>query len=609
MEMLDYFRRLYASLKEQVMSGDIRKWVFVGILVGIIAGLGAIVIYFSIKLFTYLMLERIGDFVPPSSGISGGKPGFPKPPLSLFISPYRLLIPLSTVIGGLATGYIVYRYAPEAEGHGTDAAIDAFHNKGGHIRRRVPVVKTVASAITIGSGGSAGREGPTAQIAAGFGSFVADIMHLSEKDRRIAVAAGIGAGIGSIFLAPLGGALLSTEILYRRDFEVEALVPSIIASVVGYSIFGFLFDYRPLFSLPLNVPLGFSHPSALLVYVIVGIIAGIVGIVYVKLFYGITEVFHRSKKVPNMLKPAIGGLIVGVMAMYFPEVLGLGYGWVQQIFYTPAYFPLWILLVLILVKIVATSFTIGSGGSGGVFAPGMVIGGFVGAAIGLVIQPFFPFLSVLEITIVGMISFFGGVSKAPLSIIIMGTEMTQSYTLFLPLMVATIIAYFITGKNGIYRSQVESRADSPAHRYEYEKPILDSIKVSEAQKRDYVRVNPETTVSEAILIIRQSKTKSAVVQEGGILRGLISTFNIKDDTPPDTKVSELMDRNPMTISENESAHRAMEMLINNEQGKLIVVSATDPRRVTGTIGFPEIAETYIMEIRRIKESQRKGGGS
>ncbi len=607
--MFDYFRRLSSSLKNQILTGDIRKWVIVGILIGIIAGVGAIVIYFSIKLFTYLMIERIGDFIPPSSGISGGEPGFPSPAVSLFVSPYRLLIPLSTVIGGLATGFIVYRFAPETEGHGTDAAIDAFHNKDGHVRRRVPVVKTVASAITIGSGGSAGREGPTAQIAAGFGSFIADVLHLSNKDRRIAVAAGIGAGIGSIFLAPLGGALLSTEILYRKDFEVDALVPSIIASVVGYSIFGFLFDYRPLFTLPANVTIGFYHPSALLVYTLIGIIAGLAGIAYVKVFYGLTEAFHKLEKVPRMLKPAIGGLIVGLIAMYFPEVLGLGYGWIQQIFYTPEYFPLWILLVLILLKIVATSFTIGSGGSGGVFAPGMVIGGFVGAAIGLVIQPFFPFLNVLEITIVGMIAFFGGVSKAPLSIIIMGTEMTQSYTLFLPLMLATMIAYFVTGKNGIYRSQVTSRADSPAHRYEYEKPILDSIKVADAQKRDYVRVEPSTNVGEAIFIIRQSKTKSAVVQEDGILRGLISTFSIKNDTPLDTKVSELMDKNPMTISESESVHRAMEMLINNEQGKLIVVSAANPERVTGTIGFPEIAEAYNMEIRRIKENQRKEGGS
>ena len=306
---------------------EVSKWVIVGTLIGVIAGLGAIALYFAIKFVTEYLLTGITGFAPPVSGISGGKPNYTLGHYDAF------LIPVATVIGGLLSGFIVYRFAPEAEGHGTDAAIDAFHNKNGKIRRRIPAVKLVASAITIGSGGSAGREGPTAQIAAGFGSFVADIMHLSDHDRRIAMASGIGAGIGSIFMAPLGGALLSTEILYRQDFEVEALIPSVISSIIGYSIFGSVFGYRFLFTIPSSDVISFSHPESLILYLIVGLLAGLGGILYVKVFYGTQKLFSKMTRVPKMLRPAIGALIVGIIAIWVPQILGLGYGWIQQIFF------------------------------------------------------------------------------------------------------------------------------------------------------------------------------------------------------------------------------------------------------------------------------------
>lgn len=600
---------LVRSIRKQILTGEIRKWLFLGVFIGIIAGVGALVIYYSIELFTYLLAQNVGMEGIPYLGNPGFSSTTILPQTSFFISPSKLLIPISTTIGGLASGYLVYRFAPETEGHGTDAAIDAFHNKAGRVRRRVPIIKTVASAITIGSGGSAGREGPTAQIAAGFGSYIADVFRLSDKDRRTAVAAGIGAGIGSIFLAPLGGALLSTEILYRRDFEVEAFIPSIIASVVGYSIFGYIFGYRPLFYIPGTYPLGFGHPSSLIVYILVGLLAGIAGILFVKTFYGMAKFFNRKVRGPRMLKPAIGGLAVGLMAMYFPEVLGLGYVWTQEIFLDPYYFPLWMLIALIFLKMIATSLTVGSGGSGGVFAPGMVIGGFVGASIGVVIQPFFPFLSVLEITIVGMIAFFGGISKAPLSVIIMGTEMTQSYTLFLPLMVATIISYFVTGDNGIYRSQVLSRAYSPAHKYEYEKPILDDLLVRDAMKKDYLWVEPSARLSDVMLRIRESKTKNAVVKSGNLLMGMVSMDSLMAADPGKESVADVLDPHPLTIGDGESVHQALEKLVKSDQGKLVVVKEGDPQSVVGTIGLAEIADAYNMEIRRIREQQSMQGGT
>ncbi len=589
-------RNILSKINRLLLSKSTAKWIVVGIFIGIIAGFGSLVLYFSIKLVTDYLLVPLTGFTPPVSGVSGGVPNY-------VIGHYRmLLIPVSLVIGGLLSGFIVYRFAPEAEGHGTDAAIRAFHENNGKIRRRIPIIKLVASAVTIGSGGSAGREGPTAQIAAGFGSFIADTFRMSDHDRRIAMAAGIGAGIGSIFMAPLGGALLSTEILYRQDFEVEALIPAIIASVVGYSIFAYPFHYVPLFTIPQNTLLGFSHPEALIVYLMVGVLAGLGGILYVRVFYGVQKLFSRMKRVSKYFRPAIGALIVGIIAMFFPEVLGLGYGWVQQIFYNNlVLLPLYLLIILFFLKIVATSFTIGSGGSGGVFAPGIVTGAFMGAAIGIVIHPFFPFLNVTEITIVCMIAFFGGVSKAPISVLIMGTEMTGGFALFLPLMLSTTVAYFVSGmKNSIYSAQVKDRAASPAHKLEYDKPIMDDVPVSDAMRSDYPFVEPEQTIKEAIEIIRGSKTKSVVVKLNEKLNGLLSIEGIPGDVDYSTSlVRDYMNPDPETISPHENIHDALDILTKVPSGKLVVVDSD--MDVLGTIGFTEIADAYNREIRRIKK--------
>ncbi len=581
-----------------MVRSSVGKWVILGVFIGIIAGVGSLALYYAISLVTHFMLTGITGYVPPKSGL-----GITASTPTYTIGHYRwYLIPVSLIAGGLISGFIVYRFAPEAEGHGTDAAISAFHNNDGKIRRRIPLVKLVSSAVTIGSGGSAGREGPTAQIAAGFGSFASDLFRLSDKDRRIAMAAGIGAGIGSIFMAPLGGALLSTEILYRQDFEVEALVPSIIASVTGYSIFGYVFGYRPLFLIPSTTLLGFVHPEALLVYAGVGLLAGAGGILYVKFFYGIQALFKRLK-VSRYFKPAIGAALMSLIAIFFPQVMGLGYGWVQQVFLDNLILlPLWILLVLFFMKIIATSLTIGSGGSGGVFAPGIVTGAFLGAAVGILIHPFFPYLNVTEITIVTMIAFFGGISKAPISVMIMGTEMTGGYALFLPLMLATVISYFVSGpKYSIYSAQVLNRSKSPAHRLEYETPIMDQISVKDAMNTNYPYVDADATLREGLEKLRTTKTKMIVVASNGTLQGALSVEHIKPDwNISGMIVKDAMSTDPITIADNENVHNALDLLTRSVDGKLIVVDHDNPRRVVGTITLSEIAETYNKEIRKIK---------
>lgn len=309
---------LYAVRRQIRTAAYLRKWVLLAALIGVISGLGAALFFLALDLATRSFLGALAGFVPASPLGEGGRP------ITDAARPWA--IPLVVGLGGLISGIIVFRLAPEAEGHGTDAAIDAFHRKAGRIRSRIPPIKLIASAITIGSGGSAGREGPTAQIAAGFGSWLGDVFRLTPHDRRIAVAVGMGAGIGAIFKAPLGGAILAAEILYIRDFELDAIIPGFIASVIGYAIFGAWSGWTPVFGDTHG--LTFTQPESLIWYVVLGVAAGVGGIAYAKTFYVARDAFHRLR-IPPHLKPAIGGLCVGVIALWFPQVLSMGYGWLQ----------------------------------------------------------------------------------------------------------------------------------------------------------------------------------------------------------------------------------------------------------------------------------------
>ncbi|MCD6186933.1 MAG: chloride channel protein, partial [Desulfuromusa sp.] len=247
--------------------------------VGMVAGGGALAFYFATNSVEHLMLGNLGNFHPPLEGT-------PESSFTHFIDtlsvPYRWCLFLLPALGGLISGWLVYTFAPEAEGHGTDGAIEAFHRKGGVIRGRVPIIKTIASVVTIGTGGSAGREGPIAQIGAGFGSFVATKLGLSAKDRRLLLMAGMAGGIGATFRSPLGGALFAAEVLYRDpDFEHEGLIPCIISSIIAYSLFGAVTGWKPLLDTPM---FRFEQPLELLLYLVLGVICALFGVVYVKFF-------------------------------------------------------------------------------------------------------------------------------------------------------------------------------------------------------------------------------------------------------------------------------------------------------------------------------------
>ncbi len=571
----------------------LRKWVPIAILIGLVSGVGSIVFYEAIRLASKVLLGGVAGFFAPSPAGEGGTLGL--------VSSRFYLIPLVTTVGGLLSGILVYGFAPEAEGHGTDAAIDAFHNKKGEIRSRIPLVKLVASAITIGSGGSAGREGPTAQIGAGFGSFLGRRLHLSSKDRRIAVAVGIGAGIGSIFKAPFGGAILSTEILYIGDFEVETLLPAFIASTVGYSIFASYTGWTPIFG---YMNLGaFNDPINLPFYAVLGLLCGLVGIVYVKGFYGMRAYFQRLG-ISRFLKPALGGLLVGIIGMFLPQVLGMGYGWLQ-IAMTGNFvlFPIILIPVIIVVKIIATSLTVGSGGSGGVFAPALVVGGLLGASLWILLSNVFPNFSpvIAAFVIVGMMAFFGGVGKVPVAVILMVSEMTGGFTLLVPSMIATTIAYVITGKITIYRSQVQSRAESPAHRGEYSIPLLQKLFVKDAMTKKIITTTPNSLISEVAEILSKNGIKgNPVLDNNSKLVGIVTltdVLQVHPDQRAKTKVSSVMAKELVTTTPNESLYTAFDKMTSNQVGRLPVIEQEGKLKLIGIITREDIWRVYNIEIR------------
>ena len=583
-----------------------RKWLVLGVLIGIIAGLGAVVFYEVLRVATHLFLGVIAGYNVPTPVGEGSQVAS-----AHYARPWA--IPLVACIGALAGAILVFGIAPDAEGHGTDAAIDAVHHNPRGIRLRTVVVKIVASALTIGSGGSGGREGPTGQISAGFGSFLARLFDLSPADARIAVASGIGSGIGSIFGAPLGGAVLATEIMYRDDFEVEALLPSFIASIVGYAIFGSIEGFSPLFGYVENYRL--TNASQLIWFAIIGVLGGFIGLLYAKGFYRIASGFRRIA-IPRWVRPAIGGLIVGCIALAIPEVLGTGYGWIQQgLGVQLLHIPLWIVLLLPFARIVTTGLSIGSGGSGGIFGPGMVIGAFVGAAFWRLLEPVVPSLGSdpAPYVIVGMMACFGSISRAPLAVMLMVAEMTGTLTLIVPAMVAVGLATLIVRRSDdtIYRSQLRSRAESPAHRILTGLPLLNAVTASQAM------ASPRCVLAESAVSATAQRemeasgvTAAPFIDSEGRYVGVVTLEALrstsKDGDVP--SVGSLGDVNFGPIHQAVHLDVVLDTLTSTPQTWAAVVD--DERRVIGTISTSDIVRSYRRALQAsLRRASELGGAT
>ena len=424
------------------------------VMLGFIGALAAQAFIWALRFCDKIFLTWLAQYHPPGLPQDGGV-------LKQVIGAHGLwLVPIATTLGGLLSGIIVYTWAPEAEGHGTDTVVKAFHRAGGFIRARVAPLKLVASAITIGSGGSAGREGPTALIGAGVASIYSSITHRGDEQREILVLAGMAAGLSAIFRSPIGAAFFAIEVLYSSmEFEARALLYTMLASIVAYAVNGLFVGWQPLFYFPV-APSNIS-PFDYAWLGVLGVAGGLVATLLPVAFYR-TRDFFRALPLPPALNPAIGGLGVGLIALKFPQILGGGYGWIQEAI--DGKLVIKILLVLVFLKIVAFALTVSSGGSGGVFAPTLFVGAMLGGAVAHVSH-----LPTAMFVVLGMLTTFGAAARVPIASLLMVTEMTGGYRLLPPAGFAVLLSYLVQTQlsahlkyNSLYEAQVPGRAQSPA---------------------------------------------------------------------------------------------------------------------------------------------------
>jgi len=429
------------------------KLIALYIFVGVVAGVGAIVFQQLLSLMNIYLMEGLVGYTDISivSGARRFSLPWARPKLRIW------LFPLLASAGGLITGLIVYKFAPEAAGHGTDEVIDAYHHKGGKVRLRVSIVKLVGSAITIGSGGSGGKEGPIAQIGAGFGSFICGKIPSFRQYRREIMLAGMAAGIAAIFRAPLAGAIFAAEILHSdMEYDGRVLIPAVLASVVSYGVYALHFGFDPVFAVP-DFTYQFALPH-LLPFTLIGVLSAFFAFLFVRVFYGIRDAFTRLKLKPY-LKPAIGGLLVGTLGILLPEALGEGSFHLKRIVNGEMAFS--VLALLLVLKTVTTSLSIGSGGSGGVFGPSLFIGATLGGVFGVAYTGLFPASDIPAVVFVllGMVAFFAGAANAPISTVIIVSEMTGVFTLIVPFLWVSMFGYLFSQKWDIYEKQVRSRGN------------------------------------------------------------------------------------------------------------------------------------------------------
>ncbi len=577
------------------------RWLVLALLVGVVAGLGGTLLTWGVDGISSVLLHGVVGFDVPGHGATAHD-GWSQPE-----RPWYLLLILP--VAGLIVGWIVRTFAPEAEGHGTDAVINAYHKGRAVLRKRVIPVKLITSMLTIGSGGSAGREGPVAQIGAGFGSYLADLLRLGYHDRRVLVISGMAAGIGGMFRAPLGAALFAVEVLYSDpDFESEALIPAIISSIVSYVVVASLTGWHSIFD---TVDIRFARPHELVAYLVLGMVVAIVGVIYVKVFYGMRDNVFARLPIPGWTKPAVGGLLLALLALAVPQVLGGGYGWLQLTI--DGELPLKILLLLLPAKILATSFTISSGGSGGVFAPSLVIGGVTGAIFAVLVERVAPQFAPQSAAcvLVGMGGFFAGVAKVPIASLIMVAEMSGSYGLLVPMMLVSSVAYMLMRGVSIYEAQVPGRVDSPAHIGEFQVDVLERLTVAEVMEPDQsvVSIHPGTSFERVLEIVGDADQEAfPVVDEHGTIEGMFSINDVRRvmATPevwPLLVASDLgvTARGMAYLEPDDDLHSALQRFTAFKREILPVVDGHPPAPVIGILRHHQVMEAYDREIKKHQE--------
>lgn len=583
-----------------------------GALVGAISGLAAVLFRFLIMGISLVFVT-----IPQMLGVIGW-----------------VIVP---AIGGLFVALIVVRYAPETKGHGVPEVMESYVLRGGKMRLRVPVLKSLASAISIGTGGSCGREGPIAQIGAGVGSGIANKLNLGKNDTKTLVLCGLSAGIAATFNAPLGGALFGIEVIAGGILGFSIL-PIILSCVVATAVAGVSIQLilgSPM-SLSFDAPaFVMSNPAELIFFLLLGIILGVVSVIWMRGFYFIEDLFERVR-VSKYFLPAIGGICTGILGLiviyleqtfaysgsfrdqpYFPAIMGVEYAFIDAILVVPNVMTgglalLGTLFIFSIMKIVSTGTTLGSGGSGGIFAPTLFIGAGLGGALGWIFAFLAPTIvpptTAMVFALVGMAALFGGSGRAPITCIIIIMEMTGDYFLILPLMVAVSSSYLVSSliePESIYTLKLVRRGVHISRGTHI--GALKSITVGEIMTKNPTILRQEMTTTEVFRIIDSTHhTKFPVVEGENKVVGILIAEDLfqapKNENGEENQVKDLMNPNFLHLSPSCTMDSALQEMIKRDEGHAVIVNSMKPDIMIGYITKADVLKAYEIAILRLQTS-------
>ncbi len=560
---------------------------------GLGAGAGAIVFRELISAFDWLFFGQLAD-----KGLSG-------------LDDWRVV--LVPVIGGLLVGPIIYFFAREAKGHGVPEVMLAVETEGGRIRPRVAVVKSLASALCIGSGGSVGREGPIVQIASAIASTLGQIARLREDNVRLLVAAGAAGGISATFNAPIAGVFFALEVILRhfnvRNFSVVVL-SSVVADAIGHAYFG---DH-PAFLIPryrlesaLELPL----------YALLGILAAVAALAFILILYKSEDTFDRLA-LPEWTKAAMGGLGMGLLGLWFVDLFGVGYGSGPSQSAIPSALagdrPLQVLIALAGLKILATSVTIGSGGSGGVFAPSLFIGAMLGGAFGDVVNRIWPGVTAPSgaYAMVGMAAVFAGAARAPITSIIILFEMTRDYSIILPLMTAVVISTVVAQvirRDTIYTLKLRRKGIEITDRRE--QPRLASIPVGRAMSRKFEVVPSDMPAQQLLQVFSGRAAREGalpVLDSGKRLVGIITPSDLErtlDRDLSELTAEDIATKSLVTVHPEQTLDEAVRRMSGQSLRQLPVVSRSDHSLLLGMVRRSDVFAAYGRLAPRRRAAARR----
>ncbi|MFF1708242.1 chloride channel protein [Streptomyces sp. NPDC058252] len=555
-------RRWTASVPHRVLTALQRTQAGLAVLavaVGAGAGFGAIVFRWLIEGVTRVMTGH-ADY--SSAGRAAN-------PLVPWLGPYFVL--LAPVVAGLVYGPLVYRYAREARGHGVPEVMYAVARQGGRIPPRVAVVKALASAVCIGGGGSVGREGPIVQIGSALGSTAGVVVRMSEERLRTLVACGAAGGIAATFNAPLAGVFFAMELILAeftaRTFGMVAL-SSVTASVIGRAVLG----DRPFLHMP---PMQVHHLASYALYVLLGLAAGVVGVVFTKVLYWIEDACDAVWRGPEWLRPAVGGVVLGLILLALPQMYGVGYPVLEKA--VIGGYGIVFLLVLLVGKIVASSVTIGIGGSGGVFAPSLFVGAMLGSAWGQLFGIWAPGVTgpAASYALIGMGAVFAGAARAPITAVIITYELSGDYGLILPLMVAVAVATGIShalSRDTVYSAKLRRRG------VDLERAGPPAITVGEAMEPPPDSLPPDATLGEGVDRLRRTRRSivplvDAAGQYQGVVGAMATTDALEAGMPLSCRLAEL--RNfPPAVQPGQELREVLALFTESDDGVLPVLDST-----------------------------------